>query len=149
MSIEPLVTLPPDEALCEVLLHPDADLDLLYGKSLFVGPPRAMSLDPTVPPMVPARAVFVLVVGGATPATSHDRTVQKTANVQIYVRGERDAFELGQQLARDVWRVVHNTRPDHYLVVECLESEPHYNGAAEGHHEWVIAMRAVYTAYTA
>lgn len=145
MSIDP-VTLPLDRAIATLLLDKSVvpQLELTFGVNLFVGPIRAITLDPATQPQLPGRAVFVLTSGGQAPNTDHNGNVERTSAVQIWVRGPRADFEGGQLMARRVWDAVHNKRPDNFMVVECDESEPHYMNVPEDHHTWLVSVRVQY-----
>lgn len=139
--------LAPDLALCKLCLCDEVlpDLALVYGQNLFCGPVRSIEQRPNEPaPQIPQRAVFVLASGGEPPKTQHDGTCEHNSLVQVWVRGERGRFEAGQELARACWYALHDTRPEGYMVVECQESEPRYNGPVEDLHTWVIVLRVQY-----
>lgn len=143
---QPAPTLPPDQAIAELLLDVAVTpaLGLTYGTNLFTGPVRAMTDDTEAPDTnMPTSGVFVLLASGEAPNNAHD-SVEKTANVHVWIRGMPRAFDAGQALARQIWRTINRQLVDNYIGVECNESEPRYSGE-DGHcHLWMIAVRMIY-----
>jgi hypothetical protein len=129
----------PDLALAKQL-HGNLDVAATLGANLFTGPLRTPNSDPTAGGgvIIPAVAVFVLIVGGDPPVVLHDSD-EMIAYLHIYIRGEANAFAVGQALARATWRAIQRQPPAGYHETQCLTSEPRFTGEDDqNHYNWVL-----------
>ena len=112
-------SLTPDAAVVTHLAA--AGLGLTAGTNLFRGPVRPVGNG------VPDKAVFCLETGGAPPvpyinAASHGDTW--TFDIQVRVRGDREAFATTRNLARSIRNTHHRATISGYLSVTATESAP-------------------------
>jgi len=90
---------------------------------------------------VSACAVWVIVNGGGPSRSLKGGPDERHPVAQVRVRGPdggvTDAFTLGQQLALDVFDVLHNTQPAGFCDVSSLDSGPSNIGRdGSGRPEW-------------
>jgi len=115
--------LTPDAAIATHLAA--AGLGLTLGTNLFRGPVRPVS------PGVPESAVFVLAGGGPAPVPYLDAAEHGDTyffDVQVRIRGSREAFATTRTLARGIRNALHRASISGYLSVLVRESEPTYLG---------------------
>lgn len=116
---------------------------LTKGTNLFAGPMR--TVDRT-----PSPAVFLLNSGGVAPSPNLNEYREATyqPSVQIQVRGPVGDFQVGEQLAVDVLRWLHqSTAVTGYLTVFAGSSTPVYVGDdTDQHPTWVLNVTTPYVA---
>lgn len=102
------------------------------------------------PTDTPARAIFVLLTGGASPRQYHGRSERQRVNfdnVQVRIRGDVDGFRQGQEDGKAALAAVHDSAPPApgvtgdpmagFIDCQVLESKPSYLGTDDGGHpEW-------------
>jgi len=115
--------LTPDAAVATHLAA--AGLSLTVGTNLFRGPVRPVSAG------VPAKAVFCLATGGGAPQPYLDAATYGDTwffDVQVRIRGERQAFATTRTLARAIRNALHRADISGYLSALSIESEPTFLG---------------------
>lgn len=128
----------PDATAVDVLAA--AGIGLTEGSNLFAGPVR--------PPIeggrgsVPSECVFCLATGGPEPfrfiASTNNAMILHSV-VQVTIRSDRNNFESGQTLARNVWDSLETDDWSGYIEAKARESEPLYIGIDDiEHHRWVV-----------
>ncbi len=127
----------PDKALADFL---ETDIaELTKGTNLFRGPVRAAV------GVIPSRAVFVLSTGGLDPEAFNGElnTIQRPS-IQIRIRGDREGFEDGQDLARRIRSSAHYATLTDYIDVRVADGDPNYLGQDDdGHPEWSVNVSLV------
>jgi hypothetical protein len=131
--------LTPDAAVATHLAA--SGLLLVVGTNLFRGPVRPVSTG------VPAKAAFVLATGGPGPVPFIDAAVNGDTyyfDVQVRIRGEREAFATTRTLARGVRNALHRASISGYLSALVTESEPAYLGPDDSERpEFSVNVRLI------
>lgn len=102
---------------------------------------RAYPRDPdgTMPPM----AAFVLLRSGEPVKFRLSDASELVSLVSVYLRGEPQRFEAGEEFSRSVWQFLHKMPPpDDYRDCQVMESEPEFAGAA-GYPIWIVNLRLI------
>jgi hypothetical protein len=123
--------LAPDAAIAAVLAA-DLSLALVSGTSLFCGP--MPDGGPNARPSIPDLCVAVMITGGGQNEPYVDGGAGAElcrTTVQVFVRGDRDAFEAGQAKARAIRNSLNFATVTDYIGCDIRESEPTWLGFDE------------------
>jgi hypothetical protein len=94
---------------------------------------------------IPARAVFVIPIGGPKPdnyVNGGAARVRRYSDLQVRVRADLDDVDGGHVFTRQVRDAVHHAVIAGYLEVECLASEATPLGPDQrGYPEWSVTVR--------
>ena len=133
-----------------MIKEPDVDLvtylasqvPLCVGENLFAGPVQPADPDD----LIAHKAVFVVATGGIQPFALHgDCESIRRSNLQVRVRGEKEAYTEGLLLAREVAAAVDLAPITGYIDVRILDTEPNYLGQDdEGHPEWSVNVEMMH-----
>jgi hypothetical protein len=106
-----------------------AGLGLTKGTNLFIGPMPEAGLS-TDGYTAPDKCVSVQLTGGSSPEgfVGQGKKALLHPRCQVMIRGNRDAFALGQALAFGVFEALNQTAPSPYVSVTVRESSPFFGG---------------------
>lgn len=116
--------LAPDAAIAAVLAA-NGPLALSQGTSLFCGP--MPDGGPHASPAVPDRCVSVMLTGGGSNEPYNDGGAGAElcrSTVQVFIRGDRDAYSTTQALARSIRDALNFATVTDYIGADVRESEP-------------------------
>jgi len=130
----------PSQAVVDVLdnqLFEPPGVRLEAGSNLY----RAYPRDPDG--TMPSTAAFVLLRGGEPVTYRLSDDSQLVSLVTVYLRGEPQRFEAGEEFSRAVWRFLHKLEPPaDYQDCRVMDSEPEFAGAS-GYPVWFINLRMI------
>lgn len=125
------------DAIDGTLLSPGVRFEA--GANLYRAYPR--DPDANMPPV----AAFVLLRSGEAVKWRLSDATELSSLVTVYIRGEPQNFEQGEELSRSMWSFLHTLPPpSDYRDCQVMDSEPEFAGlGGAGHPNWFVNLRLI------